>query len=393
MKHPRKIKINASKMVTRKSRKIVWLIAVVDLSFLGWASVAPLDELVRGAGTVVPKVQNQIVQNLEGGIVNQIFVSEGDHVRAKELVVKMDDTRFQNNFLELQNRRWALMLRLARLESESDFSYPFHPDPELVKLAPEHAAAEIQLFQARRQEFQSTVLNLLNALNLKSKEVEMLRSMAASSAIPQVDLIRAELNEVERKSRFDAAKTEFETLRAQEYAETLVELQQVKEEIRMVEDQLDRTDVRSPIEGVVNKVIATTIGEVVQPGDPLLEIISLEDELRVEGRIDPSDIGFVQVGMLATIKLTAFDFTIYGSLEGTVVHVGADTIIDEKQRDPKPYYEVFVVPNKMTLSGQSKIVEIRPGMQAQLEIHTGSKTVLTYLLKPLFKATEALSER
>lgn len=375
------------------SRYQIGLIALIVVVFIVWAAFAPLDEIVRGVGKVVPTMKNQTVQNLEGGIVSQIYVTEGDIVEADQLIAQMDKTRFQSAYQELLDQKWALSLKLARLEAEAEFETPFIPNSEIAKLAPEHAASEVQLFTARREELAQTTKNLSEAIELKDQEVEMLRAMAAREAIPQIELIRAEQALVDIKSRLTATHTEFETARSQEYAETLVELRQIEEQIRGREDQLKRTAVRSPIRGVINKVMATTIGGVVQPGDPLVEILSLEEELRIEGRIDPRDIGFVYAGMPATVKLTAFDFSIYGTLKGRVVHVGADTIIDEQQRDPKPYYEVFITLETKSLNGPSGSVEIRPGMQAQIELDSGQKTVLQYLLKPLFKTTEALSER
>lgn len=393
MKLGRKINNLVSAGKAKKSRHRIWLIALIVAVFVVWSAFAPLDEIVRGVGKVVPTMKNQVIQNLEGGIVTQLFVTEGDIVEAGQLVVKMDETRFQSAYQELQDQSWALTLRLARLQAEEDFSSDFVPDEELVQLAPEHAGSEIQLFQARRAELQATMRNLQDAIDLKTREVDILRPMAERSAVPQIELIRAEQAAVDVRSRLSATETEFETARSQEYSEVLVNLRRIAEQIRGREDQLSRTDVRSPIRGIVNKVLATTIGGVAQPGDSLLEIISLEDDLRVEGRIDPRDIGFVYVGMPATIKLMAFDFSIYGTLEGQVIHVGADTVTDERQREPRPYYEVFIQLEATTLEGPSGQVEIRPGMQAQIELDSGQKTVLQYILKPLFKTTEALSER
>jgi membrane fusion protein, adhesin transport system len=393
MKLGRKINSVTASEKVRTGRRLVWLVAVIVASFLVWAAYAPLDEVVRGGGTVVPVMKNQVLQNLEGGIVNEIYVAEGDTVEAGQLVVKLDETRFQSAFQELQNQQWALSLRLARLKSEQDSFSEFIPDPELVLLAGDHADSEIQLFRARREELRSKVANLEEAVALTVREVGMLRSMAERSAVPEIDLIRAEQAAVDVQSRLGAIVTEFDASRAQEYSEVLTNLRQVEEQLRGRMDQLARTNVISPIKGIVNKVSATTIGGVVQPGEPLLEILSLEDQLRVEGRIDPRDIGFVYVGMPAAIKLTAFDFSIYGTLSGEVVHVGADTVVDENDREQRPYYEVFIELQSTTLEGPTDSVEIRPGMQAEIELQSGQKTVLQYLLKPLFKTTEALSER
>ena len=393
MRLGRKINSRVSEGKAKKSRHRIWLITLIVAVFVVWSAFAPLDEIVRGIGKVVPTMKNQVIQNLEGGIVTELFVTEGDVVEAGQRVVKMDETRFQSAYQELQDQSWALILRLARLRAEGDLSNDFIPDEELLRLAPEHAESEVQLFQARRSQLQATMRDLQEAVDLKAQEVDILRPMAERSAVPKIELIRAEQAAVDVKSRLSATQSEFETARSQEYSEVLGNLRRIAEQARSRKDQLFRTDVRSPIRGIVNKVFATTIGGVAQPGDPLLEIISLEDNLRVDGRIDPRDIGFVYVGMPATIKLMAFDFSIYGTLEGRVIHVGADTVTDEQQREPRPYYEVFIQLEATILEGPSGQVEIRPGMQTQIELDSGQKTVLQYILKPLFKATEALSER
>lgn len=393
MKLGRKINSITASDKARTGRRIIWLVAVIVASFLVWAAYAPLDEFVRGSGKVVPVKKNQVLQNLEGGIVNEIYVTEGDTVEAGQLLVKLDETRFQSAFQELQDREWALSVRLARLKAEQDRSSDFVPDPELLRLAGDHADSEIQLFRARRDELRSNVANLEEEVALKVREVEMLRSMAERSAVPEIDLIRAEQAAVDVQSRLAAIVTEFETSRTQEYSEVLTNLQQVEEQLRGKEDQLVRTNMISPIHGIVNKVSATTIGGVVKPGEPLLEILSSEEQLRVEGRIDPRDIGFVYAGMPAAIMLPAFDFSIYGTLSGEVVHVGADTVVDENDREQRPYYEVFIELQSTTLEGPTDAVEIRPGMQAEIALQSGQKTVLQYLLKPLFKTTEAVSER
>lgn len=377
----------------RASRVQVWLIAAIIVIFISWSAFAPLEEVVRGVGKVVPTTNNQVIQNLEGGIVKEIFVTEGDIVEAGQVVAKMDETRSRSAFQELQNQKWALSLKMDRLEAEWDPDTGFVPEPVLLEKAPEHAAAERRLYQARRQEYQTRVTNLDEAISLKEQEIRMLRQLVDQKAAPQMDLIRAQQSLVDTRSQLSDFMVEYESKRAQDYTDTLSNLRQVEEQVMRHRNELLRTDVRSPIKGVVNKVWSTTRGGVTQPGDPLIEVLSLEDELRIEGRIDPRDIGFVHVGMPATIKLTAFDFSIYGTLSGKVVHVGSDTVVDEKQQDPQPYYEAFIALKSDTLHAGAESVQIRPGMQAQMELKSGTKTVLQYILKPLFKTTEALSER
>lgn len=377
----------------RSGRRVIYLIVIALIVFGIWAANAPLEEIVRGEGRVVPKTNTQVVQNLEGGIVDAIFVIEGDVVEPQQLIAKMNETQFQSAYQELQEQSFALKLRLARLAIERDAAADFIPDTELSELAKDYTRSEIELFEARRIDRLSTLETLQKAADLKQREADILRPMVARNAVAEIDLVKVEQAVVDAVGKVTAAGNEFETTRSQEYSETLVQLRQVEQQMRVREDQLSRTDVRSPVKGIVNKVLATTIGGVLSPGDPLVEILPMGEDLRVEGRIDPRDIGFVYVGMPTSIKLTAFDFSVYGVLKGEVVHVGADTVIDEQTRDAVPYYEVFVRVESTSLEGPEGLVEIRPGMLAQVELQSGEKTVLEYLLKPLSKTTEAFTER
>lgn len=384
---------SASAKASTSSRRVIWIIAFALCVFGFWAANAPLEEIVRGQGKVVPARSSQVIQNLEGGIVSEVLVVEGDIVEAGQLVVRMDETQFLSAYQELEDQRLALTLKLERLSAEQGRGFGFFPTPALVALAPEYAASEVSLFEARQQDTTAALETLEEAARLRRSEVEILEPMVERSAVPEIDLIRAQQAAVDAEGQVSSLTSEFEVRRAEEFSETLVRRRQVEEQISAREDQLRRTDVLSPVRGIINKVSVTTIGGVVTPGEPLIEILPLDENLRVEGRVDPRDIGFVFTGMPATIKLTAFDYSVYGTLTGRVVHVGADTVTDETQREPAPYYEVFVELAETTLEGPSGIVEIRPGMQAEVELKSGEKTVLEYLLKPLFRTTEAFRER
>ena len=388
-----KLSTAISESHTHKSSQIVWLITLIIFIFFTWAFYSPLDEIVRGVGKVAPIVRKQTIQNLEGGIVESIYVTEGDIVETNQLIAKMDKTKFQSSYQELQEQRLALLIRLARLQAEKDFSNNFILNQELTLQAPQYAESEIALFQAHKKEISTSLENLKLSQDLKVKEINILRPMVARNAVPEIELIRIEQALVETQSRIDATQKEFESRRAQEYADTLVNLRQIEEQIRASKDLLIRTDVLSPVRGVVNKVVVTTIGEIIKPGGPIVEILPLDKKLRIEGRISPQDIGFVFVGMPAKLKLTAFDFSIYGTLSGKVVHVGADSLVDETRQQEETYYEVFIELDETILVGPKGQVDIKPGMQAEIELESGSKTVLQYILKPLFKATEAFSER
>lgn len=377
----------------RTHSAVIWLVVAVVIAAFMWAKNAPLEIIVRGSGRVVPYSKAQILQNLEGGIVAAVHVSEGDVVEAGEVVAEMDKTQFSSGFEELREQKLALLLRIERLVAEANISNDFIPPAELRAQAPEYAQSETELFHARRRELVATRENFFLVERLLEREVEILRPMQERGAVSEIELIRAQQNLVEARAKISSLETDFETRRSQEYADALAELRQIGQQMRIRQHQLERTAIISPVNGVINQVYVNTIGGVVGPGESLIEIIPLGEQLRIEARVDPRDIGSVFVGMGANVKLTAFDYSVYGTLSGTVVHVGADTVIDETSRQPVPYYEVYVEVDANTLEGPDGTVEIRPGMLSEVELDAGNRTVLQYLLKPLFKTTEALTER
>lgn len=377
----------------RNNRRIVWILGLLILSCIIWASQAVLSEIVRGDGRVATAKRTQVLQNLEGGIVKEILVNEGDVVTSGQIVATMDSTQFRSAYQELTEQRLALALKLERLEAEVDLEVGYSPSADLAREAPDVARSEADLYHARRQELADSISNFEQVLKLKLSEVDLLAPLVERSAVSKVDLVRLEQQVASAQQELANLRNSFEAERARQYAETLNEIKQVDAQIRAREDQLKRTDVRSPVDGIVNKISVNTIGGVVRSGDAILEILPLGERLRIEGRVDPRDIGFVYAGMPATVKLTAFDFAVYGSLTGSVVHVGADSIVDPNDREQKPYYEVFIEVDETSLTGPEGIVEVRPGMQAVIELQSGTRTVLQYLLKPLFRASEALTER
>lgn len=383
----------AGPSLRNRSHRTIWIAAFALATFLVWSTHAPLQIIVRGDGRVVPSMSTQVIQNLEGGIVQEVFVVVGDEVEAGDLLLQMDVTRFQSAFQELQEQRLSRLIRLQRLSAERSRETEFEPSPEYFTQAPEYTFSELALFAARREELTSALTKLTELARLRRREVELLRPMVEQSAVPEIELLRAELLAVEAEGRVTTLLTEFETRRSNDYSETLAALRQIEEQIEARRDQLVRTRIVSPVRGIINRVSATTVGGVVGPGDPLIEILPLDQPLRIEGRIDPRDIGSVFVGMDAAVKLTAFDFAVYGSLQGQVVHVSADTVLDQTRRDIPPYYEVFIELDQTSLEGPGGSVEIRPGMIAVVELDAGARTVLQYLLKPLFRSSEALRER
>ena len=387
------MQINHSNLSDKASRTMISLVTASILAFFIWAGFADLDEIVRGAGEVVPSSNAQIIQNLEGGIVSKIYVREGDLVEFEQPLAQLSRTMFEGNFQELEARVIGLEAQYLRLQAElgyaETFNFPEHirnSDPLMVK-------SELALFDARRNEYINAKASFEETIALHSQEVQLLENLLKKSLIPQRELITAQQALAEAKSNLNAMETEYSLARSEQLSEVLAELNQSRALLRVRKDQLKRTTILSPVMGIVNELSVSTIGGVVGPGDPIMELVPLEDELRVEARIRPEDVAFIRPGMRSTVKLSAYDYTVYGSLSGELVHVSADTFEDERKRDSEPYYKVVVAVDSESLSKSSNEIVIRPGMLADVELHTGEKTVLQYLLKPLFKASEAFQER
>ena len=377
---------------TRRSRLTIWLISTTFAVFGIWSYHAVLDEVVRGPGKVVPSSRTQVIQSLEGGILSEVLVTEGQIVPENMVLARLDDTKFEGSFREVEEQVTALKAKLHRLERELAFAERLGLPDAIQQRDPSVALSEEQLFRARLAEYKSTTTAFATTLALQRKEVDMLADMSAQNLVPRLDLIAAQrkLSEVEADEAAYAA--DYVLTRSEEYSAALTELKQLEATLEVRKDQLVRTSLNAPVRGIVNKVLITTIGGVVSPGDAILELTPLDDILRVEAKISPKDIAFVTPNMPATIKLTAYDYTIYGSFPGTVVHISADTFEEETARDREPYYKVLIAVEADTLEKNGEKIEIRPGMLAEAELNVGDKTVLQYLLKPLFKTSEAFRE-
>ena len=410
-------------------------LAIIALLFGGgifWASQATLDEVTRGEGRVIPSTQLQVVQSLEGGIVKQIMVGEGDIVEPQQVLVRIDDTRAASSLGELEVQRRHLSLTIARLEAEADGADSFAPAALPDGVNEEMQANEIALFEARRSRRDNEVAILQQQIEQRRRELSELelqeQSVSSSlglarqelsiyqslgNIVPRVEVLRLRREVTDLEGQLEItqnavpraqAAIEEATERLEEVAlrfrsEARTELNQVRAELSVIEeslrgatDRVVRTDVRSPVSGIVNTVHVNTVGGVVQSGEPLVEIVPIEDSLLVEARIRPSDVAFLHPGQTATVKITAYDFSIYGGLEGSIERISADTTTDEQTGES--FYRVIVRTEQNYLGSEDNPLPIIPGMVASIDILTGDKTVLEYILKPIIKArTEALRER
>lgn len=379
---------------TAKTRIVLYLVILAIGGFLVWSYYAPLNSVVRGTGRIEPREATQSIQNLEGGIVKAIHVSEGDLVTAGQLLAEMDDTAYRSAYDELLGREALLEMQILRLQAEEQLEQldALEIPQDLARRAPDAAATEVALFAARKQQFVET-MEVLQKIKL-SREAEraVLQPLAARGAIPEADLIKAEQLVLEMERQITEFRTGFSASRTQLLSEQQSELAQIRQQLRVRAAQVERATLRAPMAGVVNRVVVRTAGGVVPPGGPIMEIIPLDDRPIVAGQILPSDIGPVFLGMSASVKLTAFDYRDYGTLSGSVIHISADTVIDQEMRDPQPFYEIIVELDGQTLNGPEGAVSIRPGMQASVELDAGQNTVFHYLFNPLLRASEAFTE-
>ena len=416
----------------RVVRLTIWALVGFAL-FLGlWAHFAEIDEVTRGEGKAIPSSKVQKIQNLEGGIVSQIFVHEGQVVQAGESLMRLDPTRFQSNVGETEADRLAMFLRVERLSAEVEDRELRIPDDVRAKV-PGQAGSEEALFQSRQQqlkhevagleqqlvqkqqelrEFASKQAQYRNSLELLRQEIAMSAPLVGQGAMSQVELLRLKRAEVENRGQLDATslaipraeaaikevERKVAETRARFRSDALKELNEARTDLskaeatgKALEDRVNRTLVTSPVRGIVKQLLVNTIGGVIQPGSDLVEIVPLDDTLLVEARIRPQDIAFLHPGQKAMVKFTAYDYTIYGGLPAELEQIGADTVTDE---DGNSFYLIKLRTRKSHLGSDEKPLLIIPGMVASVDIMTGKKSILSYLLKPILRArAEALRER
>lgn len=369
----------------------VSLLLIIALMVAGyvWADRAVMDEVTRGEGKVTPSSREQVIQSLEGGILAELLVREGDVVEEGQVLLRIDDTRSGAALREGQGKVMAEKAAIARLRAEANGGTPVFPNEIPASIV----SLEQKLFNSRRRALAESVGSLTRNLRLAQEELSMTEPLVERGAVSEVDVLRLKRQLIEIKGKIQEQQNSFRAGAREELARREAELAGVKEVNTARADAVNRSVIRSPMRGTVKNVEVTTVGGVIRPGANIMEIVPLEDKLLVEARIRPADVAFLHPGQDATVKITAYDYSIYGSLPGRLVHISADTIPDDKNPD-ESYYRILVRTDRADLKGKEGPLPIIPGMVATVEILTGEKTVLDYILKPVLKVRDsALRER
>lgn len=412
-----------------RARALLHVIVLVVLLLIFWASVARIDEVTRGEAKVVPSRQLQVIQSLDGGIVSEIHVREGQIVDPGQLLVRIDATRFVSSLRENRAQRLSLLAKTARLAAITE-NRPFEVPPEVLAQAPEIGEAEQRLYQSsiaelesqlgivkqqlrqREQELQEVTAYYQQAVRnyaLAEQELRQTEPLVESGAVSEVEILRlkrdvsrlrgereqsaaqvtragAAIQEAKRK--IEQVDLDFRNTKRNELADAVSTLNSLSEGSVGLSDRVKQAEVRSPVRGTIKRLLVNTEGGVVMPGRDIVEIVPLDDTLLLEAKIAPRDIAFLRPGQPALVKFTAYDFVIYGGLDADVESIGADTITDD---EGNAFYLVRVRTHKPSLG---KNLPIIPGMMAEVDILTGRKSVLSYLLKPVLRAKQyALTER
>ncbi len=412
----RKPRVSANFLLLTIVGFVIWVVF--------WASQAELDQVTSGAGKVIPSTAVQVVQNLEGGIVSEISVREGSVVKKGQPLLVIDNTRFLARFREDSIKRLGFLAVAARLRAEIEGGVPKYP-AVVLEQSPLVAERETHLMRTREREFNASVGALKQQLGqeqqkiieLETKIVQAKKSyalameefritepMVARGVMSKLDLvrIRRELNDLqsailasekalprirsavrEAEQRISEVRASFLSKVIAELNETMANLKALEENLTATKDQLQRTNVVSPVDGIVKQINVKTVGGVIRPGMDLVEIVPQDETLLVEARIQPSDIAFLHPGQAANVRISAYEYVVYGVLEARLERISADTLLDEKGNS---YYEIRVRTKQNYMGTPEKPLEIIPGMVAEVDVLTGKRTVLQYLLKPILRA-------
>ncbi|MCW0437067.1 HlyD family efflux transporter periplasmic adaptor subunit [Xanthomonas sacchari] len=366
-------------------RPLLWTVLATVAIFLAWAAWAELDEVTRGDGRVVPYSRMQKIQSLEGGILDRLLVQEGELVKPGQPLVRLERTHFLTNYQESVNQEQVLHAAIARLEAEV-LGKDRIAFPEQVASNQALQRSERDLFESRRSKLAEGTQAIQHQIGLAQDQLNIVRPLVAKGAVSQVEALKLSQDIATLRGRLGELRNSYFQEAYTELAKRKADLSALEPIVQQRHDQLRRTEILSPVRGRVNTVLINTRGGVIPPGEPIMEIIPVEERLLVEARIKPRDVAFLVPGMQARVKITAYDYTIYGELNGTVEQISADTIEEQTAHGKESFYQVLIRTDGSQLRRNGDTLPIIPGMVAEVDILTGKRSVLNYLLRPLLKA-------
>ena len=374
-----------------KSSMVIWIIGLGLLVFFIWAALFKLEEVSTGTGKVIPSSKEQIIQSLEGGILTKLDVKEGDIVEKGTILAQFDPTRFASNVGESQSLLVSSLATSARLRAEvNGTALQF---PEIVQKDSQLVREETQLYNTRRINLEESISDLTTSLTLVQQELRMTEPLVAKGAASEVEVLRLKRQASDLQKQINDTRSQYYVKAREELSKANTDVETQRQIVKGKSDTLNRTVFRAPVRGVVKEIDVMTLGGVIPPNGKIMTIVPLDEQLLIEARISPRDIAFIRPNQQALVKITAYDYAIYGGLHGKVTVISPDTIRDEVKQD-QFYYRVYIRTDSDKLRNkQGKTLAITPGMVATVDIRTGQKTVLDYLIKPFNKAREALRER
>lgn len=392
LQHPKRAtKVSYKEPPLPRASLVIWIIGIGLLILLLWAGLFQLEEVSTGTGKVIPSSKEQVIQSLDGGILTKLDVQEGDIVEKGQVLAQLDPTRFESNVGESQSLLISAQATAARLRAEVNGTPLVFPDE--VKKDPKLVQEETALYNSRRENLEQSISGLKLALQLVQQELTMTEPLVAKGAASEVEVLRLKREANDLQNKINDARNQYYVKSREELSKANTDTEQQMQIVRGRTDTLNRTTFKAPVRGVVKEIAVTTQGGVIPQNGKLMTIVPLDEQLLIEARISPRDIAFIHPGQDALVKITAYDYSIYGGLKGKVTVISPDTIRDEVKQD-QFYYRVYIRTDSDKLyNKEGKSFSITPGMVATVDIRTGEKTVLDYLLKPFNKAKEALRER
>ncbi|WP_270612985.1 HlyD family efflux transporter periplasmic adaptor subunit [Citrobacter freundii] len=374
-----------------RSSLVVWSVVSMLVVFIAWAGWFQLDEVTTGSGKVVPSSHEQVIQSLEGGIIHKLLVQEGDIVERGQQVAQLDRTKTESSVLESESRLNAALATASRLTAEvngTELTFPAELDDDVDLVRQETA-----LFTSRRESLEKGVAGLRQGMALIQRELALTQPLVKQGAASNVEVLRLQRQKNELDNKVTEMQNQYVVRAREELAKANAEIEAQRSVMKGREDSLTRLTFNAPVRSIVKDIDVTTVGGVIPPNGKLMTLVPLDDQMVIEAKISPRDVAFIHPGQKALVKITAYDYSIYGGLQGEVTMISPDTIQDDVKRDVY-FYRVYIRTNTNHLENkQGKEFPIFPGMIATVDIKKGSKSILDYLLKPLNKAKEALRER